>query len=180
MAELIRNAVVDAVIERRSIRSYTEKQISDSELETVLQAGLWAPSAKNAQEINFYVIQNQEIINKIANGYSKFTFNNEKARSFAYDAPTLILLYGKTDARYMAMDAGIAAENMSLVAHSLGLGSLIIGIIKEYMYSDEGRKFSASLKIPEDYSFGIAIALGHTDQPTPSRPRVDGRITYVK
>lgn len=180
MTEIIRNEVVDTVLSRRSIRSYTEAQISDLELQTILEAGLWAPTARNGQEINFYVIQNKAIIEQLAKGFAKSKFDDEKALNFAYGAPTLILLYGKTDARYMAMDAGIAAENMSLTAHSLGLGSLIIGIIKEYLYSDEGIKFAASLGIPEDYSFGIALALGYTDKPTPSRPRAEGRIKYIK
>lgn len=180
MADIIRNEVIDAVISRRSIRSYKEAQISDRELETVLQAGIWAPTARNAQEINFYVIQNKEKINELAKGFAKSKFDDEEVRNFAYDAPTLILLYGKTGARFMETDAGIAAENMSLTAHSLGLGSLIIGIIKEFLYSDDGRKFAASLGIPEDYSFGIALALGYTDKPTPSRPRLEGRIEYIK
>lgn len=180
MTEIIRNAVVDAVLNRRSVRSYTAAQISDSELETILQAGLWAPTARNGQEINFYVIQNKAIIEELAKGFAKSTSDVEKALNFTYGAPTLILLYGKTDARYMAMDAGIAAENMSLTAHSLGLGSLIIGMIKEYLYSDEGRRFSASLGIPEDYSFGIALAVGHSDKPTTSRPRLEDRIKYFR
>ncbi len=180
MSEIISNAVIESILSRRSIRSYTDAQISDRELETILQAGIWAPTARNAQEINFYVIQNKDSIRELAERYSKYAFNDGKVRNFAYGAPTLILLYGKSGARFMEIDAGIAAENMTLAAHSLGLGSLIIGCIKEYLYSDDGREYATSIGISEDLSFGIALAIGHTNEPTPSKPRLEDRIKYIK
>lgn len=180
MADIIKNAVTDAMLTRRSIRSYKPEQISDAELETVLSAGIWAPTARNEQSIKLYVVQSAEVISKIAEGFSTFAFDDGKIRDFAYGAPTLILLYGKTGGRYMETDAGIVVENMSLTAHSLGLGSLIIGCIKEYLQTDAGRAFSSSLGVPEDYSFSIALAVGKTAAPTPAKPRLDGRITYIR
>ena len=48
--------------ERRSIRTYLDKDISDKEIEMVLKAGRWAPSASNKQPWEFVVIKNIEII----------------------------------------------------------------------------------------------------------------------
>lgn len=179
MAEILRNQVVDAITERRSIRSYKNTQISGSEIATILEAGIWAPTASNRQQICFYVIQDKNKISSISAGFSKFSFDDGKIHDFSYGAPTLIMLFGKTGGRFMEVDAGIAAENMSLAAHCLGLGSLIIGCIKDYIDSEEGRKYAVSLGIPEDQSFGIALALGYTNAPTPPRPRLEGRIKYI-
>jgi len=181
MSEIIKNPVMDAILSRRSTRDYKrDVQISDEQLNTILEAGIWAPTGRNTQHIRFYVIQKPEIISKIAENFSNFAFNDGKVRDFAFGAPTFIILTGEKDNKWLYIDAGIAVENMALAAESLGLGSLIIGCVKDYFESEEGRKFASELGVPDNHIFTIGLALGHINKPTPPRPRVENRVTIIK
>ena len=62
---------------------------------------------------------------------------------------------------WSALDAGIAVENIALAAEGLGLGSVIIGVIKGAMSGEKKVYFSKALNFPENYEFEIAIAIGH-------------------
>jgi nitroreductase len=181
MGDYISNPVMDVVLSRRSTKDYQRGvQISDAELSTILTAGIWAPTARNTQHIRFYVIQNPEVISTIAKNFSDFAFNDGKVRDFCHGAPTFIMLTGKTDSNYRDVDAGIAVENMSLAAESLGLGSVIIGCLKNYFESEDGRKYASTLGIPEDHTFSIGIAVGQIATPPQAKPRVENRITFIK
>jgi nitroreductase len=181
MSETIKNPVMDAILSRRSTRDFKrDVQLTETELNTILEAGIWAPTARNTQHIHFIVIQKPEVIAKIAERFSKNDFNDGKIRDFVYGAPTFIMLTGKKDWKYTHIDAGIVVENMSLAAQSLGLGSLIIGCVKDYFNTEDGRKYAVELGMPEDHVFSIGIALGHIATPTPPKPRVGDRITYIR
>ena len=56
------NLVIDTIKQRRSIRGFKEQQVSDSDLQTVLDCTLCAPSACNKQSWHFTVIQNPDLI----------------------------------------------------------------------------------------------------------------------
>ncbi|WP_347460467.1 nitroreductase family protein [Clostridium sp. DMHC 10] len=59
------NEIIKAILSRRSIRKFKSEQISDDELNSILEAGKFAPSAMNQQSWHFTVIQNKEIIAKV-------------------------------------------------------------------------------------------------------------------
>jgi len=181
MSDSKKNPVMEAILSRRSTRDFKrDVQLTEEELNTILEAAIWAPTARNTQHIHLIVIQKPEVIAKIAEGFSRHDFNDGKIRDFVYGAPTFIMLTGKKDWKYTHIDAGITVENMSLAAESLGLGSLIIGCCKDYFESEEGRRFALELGMPEDHVFSIGIALGHIATPTQPKPRLGNRITYVR
>jgi len=59
------NETIQTILSRRSVRSYSSEQIKDEELDLILKAGLYAPSAHNQQSWHFTVIQDKEVINKL-------------------------------------------------------------------------------------------------------------------
>ena len=72
MSETIKNPVMDAILSRRSTRDFKrDVQLTETELNTILEAGIWDPTARNTQHIHFIVIQKPEVIAKIAEGFSK-------------------------------------------------------------------------------------------------------------
>jgi Nitroreductase len=174
----IHNAVLDAILSRRSTRSFLDKQITDAELNTILDAGIWSPTARNQQEIDFYVIQDRNKINLINEKFSS-SLNRENVQDVTFGAPTLVMLFGKKGSRFMRTDSGIAVQNMALAAESLGLGSLIIGCVKEFLDSIEGSELALSLGVPEGNSFCICIALGHIDNTTKALPRRENRVFFL-
>ncbi len=178
MSATIKNTVTDAILARRSVRAYLDRQITDEELNTVLESGIWAPTARNQQEIDFYVLRDRKHIDSLSEKFSAFA-KKDKVQDLSFGAPVLILLYGKSGARFMEMDAGIAVENMAIAAQSLGLSSVIVGCFKEFMESEEGRKYSESIGVPEGHSFCISIAIGHGAETGKAPPRREGRIFSV-
>lgn len=76
---------VEVIKSRRSIRSYLDIQIPDSDLNSILEAGLYAPSGKNRQPWRFLIIKDKNKIRQI----SKFTAYSR----FMHNAPVLVLVY---------------------------------------------------------------------------------------
>ena len=114
------NEVIQNILNRRSWRSYEEKQIKEEELEQIIRCGLWAPSAMNQQSWHFTVVQNKETIQRIRKGCQEMM---ETDRDMFYGAPTLVIVTGKQDNIAPVADCSLAIQNMFLSAASLGIGS---------------------------------------------------------
>ena len=156
------NGILDAIEKRSSTRGYTAEKLTDAELERLLKAGLQAPTARNEQEIHISVVDGgHPILAEIeAEKNAQLNVRTPQA-NFYYSAPLVLILSGDKDFPWSTLDAGIAVENISLAAEGLGLGSVIIGVIKGAMSGGKKEYFSRALKFPENYEFEIAIAIGH-------------------
>ncbi len=110
--------------ERRSIRTYLDKMISDEEVEMILEAGRWAPSASNRQPWEFLIIKNKEILKAI----SKNSFYGIHIKT----APLAIAIVGKVkeNPNYYIQDTSLVSMNMMLMAWSLGIGTCWTGALK--------------------------------------------------
>lgn len=203
MSNFIKNPVTEACLNRRSIRRFEPgRQISGEQLDTIIECGIWAPSAMNLQTTKIVSVQDTAIFMELENGFRAYMSAQAsppppppdgRDSSFLYKAPTLLLVYGGLDERrkagnavlsvenerWKAVNAALAAENMCLAAHSLGLSTVILGFFKHYMDSDGGRKFSAGLGVPEDYDFICAVAVGYAGMDGLKQPRKEGNVTKL-
>ncbi len=162
------NKVLETIKNRRSIRQYSSKQIKEEELDAILEAAIYAPSAVNQQPWYFTIIQNQEMIEFI-NTIAKKNMTkdsservknrgmNENFHTF-YHAPTVIMVSGKKDWQYSFTDCCAAIENMLLAAESLGIGSCWIGFIRYFLQDKEAVK---KLNIPAEFEPYYAVCLGY-------------------
>ncbi len=153
--------VLKAIEERSSTRGYKEEKITKEELEAVIKAGLQAPTAANRQEIYFSVIEGtnpylKELHEDLLKGRGGSSEHN-----FFYEAPYLIILSGPEGFFWSAVDAGIAVENMALAAEGLGLGSLILGCIKDVMTGEKKAYYNKAFGIPEGNVYQVAFAVGY-------------------
>ncbi|MFW9927481.1 MAG: nitroreductase family protein, partial [Candidatus Thorarchaeota archaeon] len=100
--------------DRRSIRKYRSDVVDDRALETILEAGRWAPSASNKQPWHFIVIKNPEMRRKLADIHDYGRFMRE--------SPVVIVVLGdpKKHPRYHLADPHQAVQNMLLAAHAQG------------------------------------------------------------
>ena len=156
------NDVLSAIEKRSSTRGYTAEKLTDAQLEKLLKAGLQAPTARNEQEIHISVVDGSHpILAEIEVEKNAQMNNRTPVANFYYSAPLVLILSGDKDFPWSAVDAGIAVENIALAAEGLGLGNVIIGIIKGAMSGEKKEYFSRALKFPENYEFEIAIAIGH-------------------
>lgn len=191
------NETMQTILHRRAIRRFDEKQLEESTLQEILQAGLYAPTAGGRQGVIFAVCQTKEINERLgrikrANSNPSMataaSYVSKEQPSIAddpnlknafYDAPTVITLFAPKNFLFSPEDCAIAAENMMLAADSLGVGSCYIGQGWTAFADPYGQKILKKWKIPVDYYAVMQLLLGYPhngdSHPTP-KPRKEGRI----
>lgn len=147
--------VLEAIAERRSIRSFTEKPVSLDDLKKLVTAAKWAPTGSDRQQWKYVIINDSEVVKKVI-----------MASPLLRGKPTAVILICLEKARGGEMDIGFAAQNIMLAAHALGIGSCaILGFSRTAI-----RKI---LDIPEGLEPSLLIALGYAadvPKPWPRRP----------
>lgn len=185
------NPVLSAIADRRSIRAYRKDQISEEQLTTILTAGQQAPSARNSQPWHFTAVQDGALIARINEAFRKEAIREmpenkdrfaDPAYSVFHHAPTVIFLSSPSldDMKYAQTDVGIAIENMALAAHSIGLGSVILGMPRLAFEGDEGKSLAKALSFPDGYSYTLSIAIGIPDGTKEAHPIEPDRITIIR
>jgi nitroreductase len=191
MSNFGKNETLKTILKRRSIRNFKSEQIKDEDIETILEAAKYAPSAMGQQPWHFTVIQNKEVISGL-NEFGKKVFENSgierfveraKAENFSliHHAPTYIIVSGDVNAIAPVNDVSLAIGNIFLAAESLGLGAVWIHAVNHLKTTDEGKKLFKELGIPEGYEPFGSVALGYNggDIPEPA-PRREGTVNVIK
>lgn len=177
------NAVIENIRQRRSIRKYKNKRVPKRLIKDIIEAGRYAPSAHNSQPWRFIVIEDKKKIKELSEYVKKWfkrrvslgffvgLFNKgikeelEAAKKrlvkedlFFYNAPLLIIICAKPR-RFTKEDCACAAQNMMLVARSLGIGSCWIGFAD--IAINKNRKLMRSLGVPEGYKIMGHLIFGY-------------------
>lgn len=175
------NQVLETIKQRSSARAYSAEKLTQAELDSILEAGLQAPTATNRQEIRFSLISGDNpILEELDEEKRRLRGQEKQSNNFYYGAPSLIFLSAEDDFKWSKVDAGIAVQNMVLAAESLGLGTLIIGCVYDALHGEKKEYFSQALQIPEGYSFQIALAVGHkTDNKKPHEYEVEKQVKVL-
>ena len=170
------NPVLCAIADRRSIRGYRTEQITKEQLNAILAAAVQSPSARNSQPWHFSVVQNTAIIKEVNDEANKLL---ERTDDIFYCAPTAIFISCEASSRWGRLDCGIAVQTIALAAHSLGLGSVILGLPDAAFTGPRGAYFNQLLKFPEGYSFAVAIAIGEPTVTKEAHPVEPDRIDII-
>ena len=117
--------VIDAILTRRSIRKYTGQMVSDQQVEIILKAAMYAPSAVNKQPWHFIVFRNKLIAEKIA----EFHPNSYMLREASMGILVCFDEKLQHDIGYGELDCSAATQNILLASHGIGLGAVWIGIV---------------------------------------------------
>lgn len=122
-AEIVNNPAYSNIIERVSVRRFTDDTVGDGELTALLHAAMAAPSGVNRQPWEFVVVTDKELLRRLADAlpYAKM----------AAQAPLAIVVCGNkerfltgVDDKLWEQDCSAASENILLAAHALGLGGV--------------------------------------------------------
>lgn len=186
MNETIRN-----IMERRSTRGFKLEQIKQSEIETIIECGLNAPSAMNTQNWHFTIVQNQHLIDwlneqtkvnlpEAASERMLARFGGDENYSVFYGAPTIVLVSGEALDSYTDANCGLAAQNMCIAAQSIGIASCIIGLAQFAFSTDKAQQYMDELNIPSGYRFKYAIAFGYAAVDMQKPQRIAGKVNYIK
>lgn len=154
------NDILNNIINRRSVRSFIAgKKIPKQELENIVTAGMFAPSALNLQPVLFTVVTDTEKIQKFAKAVANALGAEETYNFYAPEA-IIITSCEKSD-RFLKEHTSCALENMFLYAHSVGIGSVWINQ-PTMCYDEEGvRKVLNEFQIPKNHALGGMMALGY-------------------
>lgn len=149
---------MDTIRTRRSIRDYLTKSIEEQKVEMMLAAGMQAPSAGNQQAWQFVVIDDRQLLDKIAVIHPYATMCRQ--------APLAIMVCGdlrlEKHRDYWVQDCSAATQNMLLTACDLGLGAVWAGI---YPRQDRVEAMKTLLKLPEQVIPLSLVVVGYPARP---------------
>jgi nitroreductase len=184
------NSVLEAIHERRSIRSYKPDPVPRELIEKVIQAGNMAPSAGNLQPWRFVVITDQDFREKLVEEvypkwkrvmdaleesdperFKLYQKNFGKEDPIYFSAPAIIFVLGSSD-----VNCALACENMMLAAHSLGLGSCYVGFGS--MVYDEPEIVKALELEPGEEVFG-PILLGYPQEQPETPDKAEPKVKWI-
>lgn len=178
--DISQNPVLTALKERRSVRRYASRQITDEELHAVLEAGIYAPTSMGRQDPWIVAVQNPAQVARLAqlNAAVLGTSSNPY-----YGAPTIVLVFASdsSDRPNAPLDAALVLGNMMNAAQALGLGSCWIHREKEIFSSREGKEMMRQWNLPEGLMGVGALALGYpAGDVSPAKPRKADYYRIVK
>ena len=159
--------VFEAIKNRRSIRAFTNEPVSDAEVEKLIDAARWAPSAGNIQPWEFVVVRDPET----KRGLCKAAGDQD----FIEEAPVVIVVcanmlrssqgYGSRGVNlYCLQDTAAAVQNMLLAAHGMRLATCWVGAFRE----EEARRV---LNIPTGIRPVAIVPVGHAAEKPIARSR---------
>lgn len=162
----------EVIAQRRSVRSYRDKDVEEEKLAQVLGAARLAPSAGNRQEWRFVVVRDAELRQRLMEA--------ARGQQFVGDAPVVIAACAAEHGHVMScghasflVDVPIALEHIALAARALGLGTCWVGAFDQRMVRDV-------LDIPDSVEVVQLMALGYpTEWPEPKdRKSMDQIVSY--
>ena len=169
------NEAIKNIMTRTSIRQYTDEPVSKADIETMLRAGMAAPSAVNRQPWHFVVINSKEKLAELA--------GNNPRGGMLKKAALAIVVCGNMDKAlqgpaqgFWVQDCSAATENILLAANALGLGAVWTGL-----YPDENRSAEVAkvLKLPQAFIPLCTIVIGHpAEQPKPKDKWKPENVSY--
>lgn len=183
-----KNEVIETILTRRSIRAYKDQAVPKELLDQVVECGVWAPNAINAQQWEVRVVMSEEWINSAtaaAKEAAKGTpneaqFNDLTFKNLFRNAPAVIFIGHKPGA-YTPVDCGLMAGNMMLAAKSLGLGTVCMASpVRTFLMTEAGASHLTSLGFSEGYEPLICIGIGYPDEEPAAKPRNMEVIKYVE
>ncbi len=174
------NDVMKAMLERRSIRRYTDEMPSEGMINDIITCGLYAASGRNFQCVKIIAVTNKEKRDQIAEVNRQIGGWDEGFDPF-YGAPVILIVIADKTKPNHVYDGSLVMGNLMLAAHSLGLGGCWIHRAKQEFEGDFGKNMLEELGITGEWEGIGHLALGYTDGENPQAPeRTPDRVYYIK
>lgn len=144
---------MNEIFSRRSIRTYTNKEISDNDLQKIIKAGMNAPSARNLKPYEFIVVKDKNKLEQLS--------NTKNSAYFVKNSNTSIIVLGKEVSDFWQQDLGATTQNMLLEATYLNIGSCWVGITPN---SESENYIKDLFDIPKEIRVFNVISLGYSKE----------------
>ena len=166
-------AAINNIMTRTSIRQYTNEPVSKADIETMLRAGMAAPTAVNKQPWHFVVVTDKAKLKALSGGRGRMLEQCAVAIVVCGDMEKA--MPGKAK-EYWIQDCSAATENILLAANALGLGAVWTGV---YPMEDRMGAVSKAMKLPETIVPLCTIVIGHpAEQPKPKDKWKPENVSY--
>lgn len=178
------DVVVENILTRRSIRDYKAEPVCREQMAKVIECGLYAPNAMNAQTWAVRVVDAADFIDgvtAIAVEQMPRLAEQEGFRNIFRNAPTVAFIACPEESYSGEYDCGLLSENMMLAAWSMGIGSCCLGSVVPVMTSEAAKPYLERLHLPEGYKLLVGIAFGYPADEIPApTPRDMAKGFYVE
>jgi nitroreductase len=168
----------EVILGRRSVRHYRAQPVDKMSISSLLEAAVRAPTAMHQEPLAFVIINDQKTLKHLSDLAKPLMIDKEKISTterthhiekhfdnpdfnIFYNAGTLIIICGKTDAPFYTADCWLAAENMMLAACAMGLGTCVIGSALPALNLKDVK---AQLRISDKYIAVAPIIIGYPNQ----------------
>lgn len=165
------------LLERRAIRSYTDEPVTQEELEAVVEAGLYAPTARGEQRAIIVAVTNKADrdaaaeINRGIMGADSDPF---------YGAPVVCVVFADGSWPMAQKDGSLVMGNMMNAAQAIGLGSCWIDRAEPVFNTEAGKALKKKWGVPDEYIGVGNCILGHAKEIPEPAERKAGRAIYIK
>ncbi len=158
------NHTVQTILSRASIRDYTNQEITSEAIDTLLKAGMSAPSSRDRRPWHFIVISDKEILTDLGSQLKNATILKNANKAIAVCGDTIL-----SDNAWF-LDCSAATQNILLTAHSQGIGAVWTAV---YPYPDREAIVNRILKLPPHIRALAIIPLGYPEQETKAKNKFD-------
>lgn len=166
---------LEVIMTRTSIRSFTDQVVAPETIETLLRAGMAAPTAVNAQPWHFVVVNDRAKLDELA--------GNGRQSKMLQESTLAIVVCGNMDKAmqgpgqaFWIQDCSAATENILLAAHALGLGAVWTGC---YPIEERMATVSQVLGLPENIVPLSVIVMGYpAETPQPKDKWKPENVSY--
>ena len=167
------NEAIKNIMTRTSIRKYTDQPVSKTDIETLLRAGMAAPTAVNRQPWHFVAVTDKAKLKELSGGRGGML--EQCALAIVVCGNMEKTMQGKGQ-EFWIQDCSAATENILLAAHALGLGAVWTG---GYPMEERVASISKALKLPETIIPLCTIVIGYpAESPTPKDKWKPENISY--
>jgi nitroreductase len=174
---------LEAIYDRRAVRESTGVHPSRETIHELLEAAVQAPSAMDLQPWEFVIVQDAALLKRISDRSKKLSLHHMKPGSglslfrreledpktdIFHGAGTAIIIVAKPGEWPAIEDCCLAAQNLMLAAHAMGLATCPIGFAREALQEPS---FQKELGIGEHHLPAMAIAVGYAKSRPKGPPR---------
>lgn len=193
---------IETILTRRSTRSYSSTPVESEKLEKIIEAGRYAPSGGNNQTNHFLIVQNPDVLHKLAklaeDAFAKMEVTEQTYSSlkssimqskkggyvFYYHAPVLIIVANQKNYGNNIADSAVAVENMMIAANALDLGSCWINQLKWLNEEPTVLNYLRELGLKENERVYSSMIVGYPKSADgkPNRtplPRKGNEVTFI-
>ncbi len=164
------------LLQRRSVRKYSQRQVPDELLNRVLEAGVFAPSGMNSQVSVMVAVTDKETRDQLSR--MNAAVMGADSDPF-YGAPCVVVVLADPERYTWVEDASLVMGNLMNAAHAVGLGSCWIHRAREMFDSEEGKTLLKKWGLPDTLRGVGNCIIGYPEDIPAPRERKDGRIIKI-